>query len=50
MNELVKIRTILTCSECGSRFWLVVQNGSDEPFCECSECGWQNDEEVEEKK
>lgn len=38
--EILKIRVVYTCPECGSRYWLVIQNGQDEPFCECSECGW----------
>lgn len=39
MGDLKKIRIVYTCPECGSRYWLVIQNGQDEPYCECSDCG-----------
>ena len=47
LAEIVKLRIILTCPQCSSRNWIIVQNGDDEPFCECSQCGWQTEDETQ---
>lgn len=48
--ELLKLKTIYTCPKCNSRTWQVVQYGSDEPLCECIECGWDCDKDLRRKK
>ena len=48
MGEIKKIRTILTCPECGSRFWLILRYGNGPTHGECVDCGW-NDEDDQRK-
>lgn len=47
MGELKKLRTIFACPECGHRYWLVLQIGSGPAHCECANCGWDDEIEME---